>query len=60
MSQEKVNQINKVLRAIIISIAVIMAIAALIYNIAHLATAGIIFAIGLEAKFVKADEFDLR
>ena len=60
MSQKELNQVNKVLRAIIIGLSVIMAITALIYNVAHLVTAGIIFAIGLEAEFVKADEFDLR
>ena len=60
MSQREVNQVNKVLRAIIISLAAIMAITALIYNPAHLFTAGIIFAVGLETEFVKADEFDIR
>jgi hypothetical protein len=60
MSQREVNQVNKVLRAIIISLAAIMAITALIYNPAHLFTAGIIFAAGLEAEFVKADQFDIR
>lgn len=60
MSQKEVNQVNKVLRAIIIGLSVIMAITALIYNVAHLVTAGIIFAIGLEAELIRADDFDLR
>lgn len=60
MSQKEVNQANKVIRTIIIGIAAMLAIAALIYNPAHLFTAGIIFAVGLEAEPFKADEFDLR
>lgn len=60
MSQKEVNQVNKVIRTIIIGFAAVMAIVALIYNPAHLFTAGIIFAAGLEAEFVKADEFELR
>ena len=60
MSQKEVNQVNKVYRAVIISLAAALAIAAFIYNPAHLFTAGIIFAAGLEAEVVKADKFDLR
>ena len=60
MSQKEANQINKYCRAIIIGFAAVMAILALIYNPAHIFTAGIIFAAGLEAEIAKADEFDLR
>ena len=60
MSQKQVNQVNKVCRIAIISIAAILAIAAIIYNPAHLFTAGIIFAFGLETEIAKADEFELR
>lgn len=60
MSQKEVNQVNKVIRTIIIGIAAVLAIVALIYNPAHLFTAGVVFAAGLNAEIVKADEFDLR
>ena len=63
MSQKEVNKVNKVIRFIICAIGAAITVAALCYNIGHLITAVIVFAIGFEAKFVSAediDEFDLR
>lgn len=60
MSQKEANQVNKVYRTVVISLAAALAIAAFIYNPAHLFTAGIIFAFGLETEIAKADEFELR
>lgn len=60
MSQKEINLVNKVYRSIIIGIAAVLAILALVYNVAHLLTAGLVFAFGLESEIVKADEFDLR
>lgn len=60
MTQKEADQVNNVLRTIVISIAVALAIGAFIHNPAHLFTAGIIFVAGLEMEVAKADEFDLR
>ena len=60
MSQKELNQVNKVYHAIVIIISVCLAIGAIIYNPAHLFSAGIIYALGTNVEFVKADEFDLR
>ena len=62
MSQKELNQINKVYHAIVIVAAVALAIAAFIYNPAHLFTAALLFACGInsEIKCKDADEFDLR
>ena len=60
MSQKEANEVNKTFRAMVIVVAIVLAIVALIYNPAHLFTAGIIFAFGCEAEIAKADEFDLR
>jgi hypothetical protein len=60
MSNEQVKRINKVFRTAVITLAAAIAIGALFCNHAHLFTAAIVFAIGLEAEIVKADEFKLR
>lgn len=63
MSQKELNQVNKVLRAVIMGIAVIIAIVAFIYNPGHLFTAAVVYAFGAEAEFVKsedAEKFDLK
>ena len=60
MSQKEANEVNKVFRTVVIVAAAVLGIAALIYNPAHLFTAGIVFAFGCEAEIAKADEFDLR
>lgn len=63
MSQKEANQVNKVIRFIICAIGAAITITALCYNIGHLITAVIVFAIGLEGEFVTAedaDKFDLR
>lgn len=60
MSQKEANEVNKTFRAMVIVVAIVLAIVALIYNPAHLFTAGLLFAVGLEAEIAKADEFDLR
>lgn len=62
MSQKELNQVNKVYHAIVLIVSVALAITALIYNPAHLVTAGIIFAAGTNSKFksADADKFDLR
>ena len=63
MSQKELNQVNKVLRTVVMGVAVIIAIVALIYNPGHLFTAAVVYAFGAEAEFVRsedADKFDLR
>lgn len=60
MSQKEANEVNKTFRAMVIGLSAILAIVALIYNPGHLFTAGLLFAVGLEAEIAKADEFDLR
>ena len=60
MSQKEANEVNKTFRAIVIVAAIVLAIVSLIYNPAHLFTAGIILAFGCEAEIAQADEFDLR
>ena len=60
MSQQEINQLNKVCRTVIVGIAAVLAVFAFIFNPCHLFTAGVIFAAGLEVEVVKADKFDLR
>ena len=57
MSQKELNQVNKVYHAIVLVVSVALAITAIIYNPAHLVTAGIIFAAGMESDF-KCNEDD--
>lgn len=59
MSQKEANQVNKVIRFIICAIGAAITIAALCYNIGHLITAIIVFAIGLEAEFVTSEDADI-
>lgn len=60
MSQKQADKANKVIRTIIIVFAAVMAIVAIKYNPGHLFTASLVFAVGLNAELVEADEFDLR
>ena len=60
MSQKEANEVNKTFRTMVIVVAVVLGVAALIYNPGHLFTAGLILAFGCEAEIAKADEFDLR
>lgn len=60
MSNEQVKRINKVFRTAVITLAAGIAIGAWFFNQGHLLTAAIVFAIGLEAEIVKADELKLR
>lgn len=60
MSQKEANKVNKTFRTVVIVAAIVLAIVSLIYNPAHLVTAGIILAFGCEAEIAQADEFDLR
>ena len=59
MSQKEANQVNKVIKFIICAIGAAITIAALMYNIGHLITAVIVFAIGLEADFVNVEDADI-
>ena len=58
MSQKEANQVNKVIKFIICAIGAAITITALMYNIGHLITAVIVFAIGLEADFVNVEDAD--
>lgn len=60
MSQREANEVNKAFRAIVIGLSIVVGIIAIIYNPAHLVTAGCMFFAGLDAQIVEADEFDLR
>lgn len=60
MSQKELNQVNKVFHAIVTIFSASLAICAIIYNPAHLFTAGVVYAFGINAEIAKADEFDLR
>lgn len=62
MSQKELNQVNKVYHAVVIIAAIAMAILAIIYNPAHLFTAALIFAFGINSEFNSkdADIFDFR
>ena len=60
MSQKEANEVNKAFRTMVIVVAIVMGVAALIYNPGHLFTAGLILAVGCEAEIAQADEFDLR
>lgn len=60
MSQKEANEVNKTFRAMVFVCAAVLAVVAIIYNPGHLFTACLVFAVGCEAKLVKADEFDLR
>lgn len=62
MSQNQLNQVNKVYHAIVIVAAIALAIVAIIYNPFHLFTAALLFALGMESEFknADADKFDLR
>lgn len=59
MSQKEANKVNKVLRFIVCAIGAAITITALMYNIGHLITAVIVFAIGLEADFVNVEDADI-
>jgi hypothetical protein len=56
MSKEQVKKVNKIYRTMVIGAAAVIAICAMIYNPAHLFTAGLVYAFGLESEIVKADE----
>ena len=51
MSQKELNQVNKVYRTVIFSIAAIVAIGALMYNHAHLITASMVYIFGATSEF---------
>ena len=59
MSQKEANKVNKVLRFIVCAIGAAITITALMYNIGHLITAVIVFAIGFEGEFVTAEDVDI-
>ena len=58
MSTESAKKINRVWKIAVISAAAVLAVVAMVKNPAHLFTAGIIFAFGLESKIVKPDALD--
>ena len=58
MSQKEASQVNKVIKFIICAIGAAITIAALCYNIGHLITAVIVFAIGLEGEFINVEDAD--
>ena len=60
MSKRDLQKVNKIYRTIVIGFSIIMAITALIYNPAHLFTAGLIFSFGMESELVKAEETDIE
>ena len=60
MSQKEANKVNKVLRFIVCAIGAAITITALMYNIGHLITAVIVFAIGLEGEFITAEDIDIN
>ena len=49
MSKEQVKKVNKIYRTMVIGAAAVIAICAMIYNPAHLFTAGLVYAFGLES-----------
>ena len=60
MSQKEANEVNKAFRAMVIGAGIALGIAAMIYNPAHLVTAGLILVAGCDAEIAKSDELDLR
>lgn len=58
MSTKEAKEVNKIFRVMVIGVAVILAIVAWFENPAHLFTAGLIFAAGLECEIAKGDEIE--
>ena len=59
MSKESIKLINKVYKGIIISMSLALAVGAIFNNPAHLFTAGLIFAFGINSEVVSKDEADI-
>lgn len=55
MSQKELNQVNKIYHVVMNSLAIMIAIGAILYNTFHLFTACMVFAVGLESDIQKAD-----
>lgn len=62
MSKKQLKQVNKVYHVFMTVVAIALAITALIHNPAHLVTAGVIYAFGINSEFknADADKFDLK
>ena len=59
MSKESIKIINKIYKGFIFSVAIALAIVALVKNPGHLFTAGLIFAFGLNSKIISKDAADI-
>lgn len=58
MSTESAKKVNRVWKIAVIASAAALAVVAILKNPAHLFTAGLIFAFGLESNIVRADALD--
>lgn len=60
LSKKDVEIVNYAWKGLVFSAAIAMAVGAWIYNPGHLATAALIFAVGLESEIVKKDKNESR
>lgn len=59
MSKESIKRINKVYKAAMFAIAVVIAVLAILKNPGHLFTASMVFIFGLTTDFVNPENYDL-
>ena len=59
MSKESIKIINKIYKGFIFSVAIALAIVALVKNPGHLFTAGLIFVFGLHSEIISKDAADI-
>lgn len=59
MSKESIKKVNKLFKGFMITLATVIAIAALFGNPGHLFTAAVVMAIGLEGEIVNSEDYDI-
>lgn len=59
MKRKSINRKNNICKGIVIALAAVIAVGAIVQNPAHLFTAAVVFAFGLECKPFNEEDYDI-
>ena len=59
MSKKEIKAINMVLKGILFGLAGFIGVLAIMYNLGHLITAGILLVAAFESEFVNEEDYDI-